>query len=616
MTAINAIPNPPNPQPCDSDTFFEILQKLDLSRLIDAVEGPPRKGPKLRAVGPTARLYLACHYGVIEGPSHVKGLHEQLTHPENGLGALCGFADRVPDRTTISTHFKRIEHHPELLRNICVTIDELLQYVPGNLPSKSKKAGAQDDQGTDRKPKNRHQENVDHRRRRRKEALGDEEFAPIIETEAAAEDWMLKAIHGDHPDCHICPKRRALGRSCAKDHQHGVVVEMRRKAGKAREWKCRCCGYKLSVTSGTLLHGTHFSFVDILRVLRYMVHHRYGISSQDVAGLLNKKERDVSEDAVAALMHRLRECMRHFMEKESVGRFAGETEIDEMLLRLNGGKSVSIVTIYNRPTRRVHFEIVERTGKTKPKANKKEMLRLIRKHTTPDSIILSDSDASILKIAEAEMGGRKRGSVNHKRRQFAIWSDLEGALDKPIEVGVNRAEGKHAFLRRTLRIRNGISRHHLERFLAEAAWRINYLHNQVESEAFDGPERRHLSLIYDILSGAAGREITVRELRGEPQKKRDRSAGKNARHAEPPRPEGKQRHLLPSGPIVPGASQPEADRARAKPGEPKPSQMPEHPAASPAKDEPRYPMPPEEDAPKSAPAQSGPPEEPGPFTAA
>ena len=192
MTAINAIPNPPNPQPCDSDTFFEILQKLDLSRLIDAVEGPPRKGPKLRAVGPTARLYLACHYGVIEGPSHVKGLHEQLTHPENGLGALCGFADRVPDRTTISTHFKRIEQQPELLRDICVTIDELLQYVPGNLPSKSKKAGAQDDQGTDRKPKNRHQENVDHRRRRRKEALGDEEFAPIIETEAAAEDWMLK----------------------------------------------------------------------------------------------------------------------------------------------------------------------------------------------------------------------------------------------------------------------------------------------------------------------------------------------------------------------------------------------------------------------------------------
>ena len=608
MTTVKAIPNPPNPQPCDSETFFEILEKLDLSRLIDAVEGPPRKGPKLRAIGPTAKLYVARHYGVIEGPSHVKGLHEQLTHPENGLGALCGFADRVPDRTTISTHFQRIEQQPELLRDICVTIDELLQYVPGKPASKSKKAGTQDDQRDGREPKNRDKENVDHRRRRREEALGDRQLHPIIETQASAENCALRAIHGDHPDCHICPEKKARGWTCIKNHQHGVVVEVAHQPGQPRQWKCRCCEFKLSVLRGTLLHGTHFSFVDILIVLRYMVHFRHGISSQDVAGLLNEDGRNVSEGAVRMLMHRLRECMRHFMEKESVGRFAGETEIDEMLLHLNGGKRVSIVTIYNRPTGRVTFEIIERTGKTKPKATKREMLRLIRKHTTPDSIILSDSDASILKIAEAEMGGRKRGSVNHKRRQFVIWSDLEGALDKPIEVGVNRAEGKHAFLRRTLRIRNGIGRHHLERFLAEAAWRINYLHNKVESEAFDGPERRHLSLIYDILSGAAGREITVRELRGEPQQKRDRSAGKNARRAETPRPEGKQPHMLPSGLIVPSASQPEADRARAKPGEPKPSQMPEHPAASPAKDEPRYPMPPEEDAPKSAPAQSDPPE--------
>ena len=617
MTTVKAIPNPPNPQPCDSETFFEILEKLDLSRLIDAVEGPPRKGPKLRAIGPTAKLYVARHYGVIEGPSHVKGLHEQLTHPENGLGALCGFADRVPDRTTISTHFQRIEQQPELLRDICVTIDELLQYiVPGKLPSKSKKAGTQDDQGTDRKSKKRDRENANYRRRRRKEALGDREFDPIIKTEAAAEDWTLKAIHGDHLDCHICPEWRALGWSCAKDHQHGVVVEMRPKAGQHREWKCHCCEYKLSVTRGTLLHCTHFSFVDILKVVRYMVHHPYGISAQDAAGLLNEDGREVSEGAVRMLMHRLRECMRHLMEKENSGRFSGETEIDEMLLHLNGGKRVSIVTIYNRPTGRVQFEIVERRGTKKPQANKREMIGFIRRHTTPDSIILSDTTASIVKFSAAEMGGRKSGSVNHTQRRYVIWSDLEGALDERIEVGVNRAEGKHAFLRRTLRIRNGIDRHHLERFLAETAWRINHRHNRVESEAFAGPGRRHLSLIYDILSGAAGREITERELRGEPQKKRDRSAGKNARRADASRPEGKQPPLLPSGPIVPGASQSAADRARAKPGEPKPSQMPEHPAASPAKDEPRYPMPPEEDAPKGAPAQSGPPEEPRQLTTA
>ena len=206
--------------------------------------------------------------------------------------------------------------------------------------------------------------------------------------------------------------------------------------------------------------------------------------------------------------------------------------------------------------------------------------------------------------------------VNHKRRQFVIWSDLDGALDKPIEVGPNRAEGVHGLLRRTLGIRNGISRHHLERYLAEAAWRINHLHNKLESQSYDGEVNRTLSLMCDVLAGAAGRQITVRELRGEPQKKRDRSAGKNKRRAEPSRPESKQKRLLPFRQIVPGASQPEADRAREKPAEPKSSQMPEPPAASPAKDEPRYPTPPEEDVTKIEPAQSRPPEKPEQFIAA
>ena len=617
MTVVNAIPNSPNPQPCDIETFFEILDKLDLIRLIDAVEGPPRKGAKLKDLEPTAYLYLARHYGVIEDPSHVKGLQEQLKHPENRLGALCGFADRVPDRTTISSHFQRIEQQPDLLRDVYVTIEELLQYVaPGKPASKSKKAGKQNDQGDGREPKNRDKENADSRSRRRNEALGDEQFAPIIKTKASAENYSLRAIHGDHPDCHICPKKKAQGWTCAKDHQHGVVAEIAHQPGQPRQWKCHCCEYKLSVLRGTLLHGTHFSFQDILRVLRYMVHFRHGISAQHIAGFLNKNGRNASEGAVRMLMHLLRECMRECMRNEQLKRFAGETEIDEMLLRVTGRKLVSIVTFYNRPTRRVKFEIIERKGNRKPKANKREMLQLIRKHTVRESIILSDSDASILKITEAEMQGRKRGSVNHKRRQFVIWSDLDGALDKPIEVGSNRAEGVHGLLRRTLGICNGISRHHLERYLIEAMWRINHLHNKLESKSYDGEERRNLSLMCDVLAGAAGRQITEQELRGEPQKKRDRSAGKNKWRAEPSRPEYKQPHLLPFHQIVPGASQPEADRAREKPAEPKPSQMPEHPAASPAKDEPRYPTPPDENVPKIQPAQSGPPEKPEQFMAA
>ena len=54
---------------------------------------------------------------------------------------------------------------------------------------------------------------------------------------------------------------------------------------------------------------------------------------------------------------------------EESGRFEGETEIDEMLLRLLDGRLVSILTAYNRVTRRVRFKIVERKIK-KPKATR------------------------------------------------------------------------------------------------------------------------------------------------------------------------------------------------------------------------------------------------------
>ncbi len=173
------------------------------------------------------------------------------------------------------------------------------------------------------------------------------------------------------------------------------------------------------------------------------------------------------------------------------------------------------------------------------------MFRIIRKHTLPGSTILSDGDATIPKPTEM---ARNHDSVIHKHFQFLKYSDLGGILDRVIEVTSNRAEGKHAFLRLTLRIRKGISRQHLERYLAEAAWRINHLHNRVESQSYEGEERRNLSLMRDVLSGATRRKVVLRDLRGKPQRKRNRTLDKNrtAPVSDPAEPQ--QRPLMPPGP--------------------------------------------------------------------
>ena len=578
MNLINTIPDSPKPQPCDATTFFDILGRIDLTSLKNAIIGPERRGPKLKEPDAVIRLYLwyrCCRAVGTGGLPTVAGLRRELKDPESELANLCRFdgCKKPPDRTTISNLFRRIQEHPDLVRDVLATIDQWVAYTPLGKPSSAaKKAGKKPDQRNEPEPKNRNRENVDYRRRRGQEAVGDEEFNSIVDDDASAQNFMVPAIHGDRPECHICAEKQAQGWSCTKNHLHGAVVEMPREPGQSRQWKCRCCTYKLSVTAGTAFHGTNFTCQEILMVLRYMVHFRCGVSSLDMAGALNQDGRNASEGAARMMMHRLRECMK----EEQFERFKGETEIDEMLLRLNDGRRVSIISAYNRPTGRVRFKIIERKGKTKPKGNKREMLKFIReKREVPCS-------------PKPEKMDRLHGFVNHKRFQFLKYSDFGGALDKPIEVTVNRAEHIHGFMRRTLRIRNGIGRHHLERYLAEAMWRINHLHNKVESLAYDGEDRRNLSVMRDVLAGAAGRKITLKDLRGAPQKKRDKSSKRTMTAPVPSDERPEQKTLVPHTPIVPGAQQAENDKAEVKPSQSCPSPTPHPVPASHEKPEQRF----------------------------
>ena len=556
MNAFNIPAASPWLQGCDPGTFFYILDNIDQTPLRDAILGPAvrtgRRGPKLKEVEGAIRLYFWyrwCQEVRTKNPPTPTSLRRELDDPQSDLAKLCRFDEgkKLPVGRTLSNHFRRIAQHHEL---VAAVLAEISQWVPPAGPDaqspKPKKTAKEPGLEKGSNPSNRNAENAAQRSRRRKEALGDEEFKPVIVDEATARDFLRPAVHGDLRKCYICPELREQGWKCIKEHVHEVVVWVNDEQGQIHHAKCHCCGYNLSVTAGTTFHGTNFSCKDILRTLRYMVHSRNGISAQDVAGFLNNEGRDVSEGATLMMMHRLRECM----VEDKPGGFEGETEVDEMLLSLSDGRLVSIVTLYNRPTRCVRFEIVEREGGKKPKATKKELFSIIRRHTLPGCTIMSDGDASIPKPAEM---ARNHASVIHKQFQFLKYSNLGGIFDIVIEVTVNRAERIHAFLRRTLSIRNGISRHHLDRYLAEAAWRINHLHNRVESQNYEGEERRNLSLMRDVLSGATRRKLTLGDLRGEPQEKRDRTLTRNRTAPVSAPAEPQQWPLLPPGPIVPSA---------------------------------------------------------------
>lgn len=590
------------PQRCARSKFFYILTTSSgLSLLNDAAAGPKKRcGRYLRELRANICLLLWCYWCRLADTDNlptVTSLHRELEDPESDLFQLCGFEEgkKPPTRKTISNHFKRMNKHPDLVRGV---LREINQRIPpgaciaqSQKPKKSEKAKEEPGSQKGWEPKDRNEENVVYRRRRREEAAGLREISPFLADKTATDDFFRDAINGGSRSCYICRNRMANGRSCDKDHQHGVVVELRRTQDQPRQWKCRCCQSRMSDTSGTVFHGTKFSSQDIFIALYEMIKSRHGVSSQDVAGALNEKGRNVSEGAARDLMHRLRECMR----EDGPGRFDGETELDEVLLKLCGGRSVSVVSFYNRPTGCVRFEIVERDGGTKPKANKREMFKFIRKHTLPRSTILSDGDATLRDgdsdTPIVEVAGRKHGQVIHKRFQFLKCVPLNG---KDIEVTSNRVEGKQSHLRRTLRFRNGISRHHLERYLAEAAWRINHLHNRGESEAYDGGERRILSLMRDVIAGAAGRKMTLRDLRGKPQKRGDRIRERNRTAPVTASTDPQQPPLMASTPTVLGALQFQRGQVKAKPNQNCPTQLTLAFGDSQAEDEQPQQVPPEE----------------------
>ena len=334
-------------QDCDPGTFFYILDKIDLTPLTDAVAGPKRRGPKVKELNAVILLYLWHRWrGLVDpdNPPNPTSLRRELDDPESGLAKLCRFDEgkELLVGRTIANRFRQIEPHHDLVAAVLLEIN---QRVPPRGPDaqspKPKKAEKAPGSQKGWIPSNRNAENVDQRSRRRKEALGDEELKPVIADKATARDFFRQAVHGGHPNCYICPKMREQGWTCIKDHVHEVIVKVRDKQGQISYSKCHCCESKLSVTSGTVFHGTNFSCQEILIALRYMVHSRIGVSAQDVAGFLNKKGRDVSEGAGLMLMHRLRECMW----EDKLGGFNGETEVDEMPLRLDDGRLVSIVTL-------------------------------------------------------------------------------------------------------------------------------------------------------------------------------------------------------------------------------------------------------------------------------
>ena len=194
---------------------------------------------------------------------------------------------------------------------------------------------------------------------------------------------------------------------------------------------------------------------------------------------------------------------------------------------LSDGTKAHLIGAYNHETRRVYVEVLEQ------KATKEEMRDFINRVTAPGSRIYVDGDAAVPRTGRDRDTAREYYAVNHSKFEWSRPVYLGEDDTRGFLVTTNRIEGSWGFLKRAIGLRVSISRYHLPRYLAEAMWRLNYLGNRAEAEAYEGQERRELALIKRVVASMRGKRVTEQQLRGS--------------KAEPAEVESRQLPLTPEG---------------------------------------------------------------------
>lgn len=227
-----------------------------------------------------------------------------------------------------------------------------------------------------------------------------------------------------------------------------------------REWKCRACRRRFSVTSGTLFHSRKLAMRDILAAIALFVNGASGASA-----LRMSRELNVQHKTAFVLLHKLREAMAAEQTDATVsgtvsvdGAYFGghvrpdniaEHRRDRRLKENKSGKRQAVVVLR------------EHNGRALPFVFKSEAasLETVVSRVEPGSTVHAD-EASVWDALHSKFRTRR---VNHS---ICFWDD--GAC-------TNWAESYFARLRRAeIGVHHHISGRYLQAYASEMAWREDH----------------------------------------------------------------------------------------------------------------------------------------------
>lgn len=272
-------------------------------------------------------------------------------------------------------------------------------------------------------------------------------------------------------------KRWPQGRHCPGCSSSSTYNSNTRRS-KVPVYKCGSCGKQFTVTSGTVMNGTHLPIRAWLFAFHLVGGSKKGISSHQLARHLG-----ITVKSAWHMTHRIRRTMTNNSQL-----FGGVVETDETYIggkrrgkgRGYRGNKIAVQTIVQRSRKtggRVRRECTnECPGQAQtialPSASVdgRTVGAKLRKHTIPNKTHLMTDESPIYEAVGEHF--RTHDTVNHKKGEYARTDKESGLL-----VSTNAAEGLFANLKRQVTgTHHSTSQKHLPKYLEEYDYKYNNRH--------------------------------------------------------------------------------------------------------------------------------------------
>ena len=316
-------------------------------------------------------------------------------------------------------------------------------------------------------------------------------LAAKLQSDADAYKYLEELRWGDEP---VCPHCGVIGGHYFLKPANGISRETSRgKQSQRRTWKCSACREQFSVTTGTVMHGSHVSLRVWLLIFFEMASNKNGIAAREI-----ERKYGVNARTAWHLTQRIREAMVANPSNPLAGTWvADETWVGGTPKYMHANKRnpesrqghTDKTTVFSL----IHLESGTVRSAVIQGAHSSTIRPVIKTHVDVSMSTLY-TDASII-YRDLGKTFAAHEFVNHAAGEYVHKA-----------VSTNPAENFFSQVKRSINgTHHRVSEKHLSRYLAEFDFRYS-TRDDTDKDRMAKIIRRTAgrSLPYDVLRGAVG----------------------------------------------------------------------------------------------------------------